>query len=98
MDPPIMLQASHFKVQYGENPPFFMNLIMNNKIVNNYMLDTGASASIMSFKFMQQLGLKVTQPYKNVCGFESKSIPTHGVIENVEVLLKEYLINSSTWT
>jgi hypothetical protein len=25
-----------------------------------------------------------------VCGFESKAIPTHGVIENVEVFLKEY--------
>ena len=55
------------------------------------MLDTGACANIMSFKVMQQLGLKVTQPYRNVCGFESKAIPTHGVIENVEVCLKEYL-------
>jgi hypothetical protein len=25
-----------------------------------------------------------------VCGFESKYIPTHGVIENVKVCLKEY--------
>jgi hypothetical protein len=25
-----------------------------------------------------------------VCGFESRAIPTHGVIENVEVFLKEY--------
>jgi hypothetical protein len=25
-----------------------------------------------------------------VCGFESKAIPTHGVVENVEVCLKEY--------
>jgi hypothetical protein len=36
------------------------------------------------------VGLKVTWPYRNVCGFESKSIPTHGVVENVEVHLKEY--------
>jgi hypothetical protein len=35
--------------------------------------------------------LKVTRPYRNVCGFESKSIPTHAVVENVEVFLKEYL-------
>jgi hypothetical protein len=26
-----------------------------------------------------------------VCGFESRAISTHGVIENVEVCLKEYL-------
>jgi hypothetical protein len=90
MDPPIMLQADHFRVQYGENPPFFMTLMMNNKSLNNCMLDTGAGANMMSLKVMRQVGLKVTRPYRNVCGFESKAIPTHGVVENVEVCLKEY--------
>jgi hypothetical protein len=45
---------------------------------------------MMSLKVMQQLGLKVPRPYRNVCAFESKAIPTHGVVENVEVCLKEY--------
>jgi hypothetical protein len=90
MDPPIMLQADHFRIQYGENPPFFMTLMMNNKYLNNCMLDTGAGANMMSLKVMQQMGLKVTRPYRNVCGFESKAIPTHGVVENVEVQLKEF--------
>jgi hypothetical protein len=90
MDPPIMLQVDHFKIQYGENPPFFMTLMMNNKYLNNCMLDTSASANMMSLKVMQQMGLKVTRPYRNVCGFESKAIPTHGVVENVEVQLKEF--------
>jgi hypothetical protein len=54
------------------------------------MLDSGVDANMMSLKVMQQLGLKVTQPYRNVCGFESKAITTHGVVENVEVCLKEY--------
>jgi hypothetical protein len=90
MDPPIMLQADHFRIQYGENPPFFMTLMMNNKYLNNCMLDMGAGANMMSLKVMQQMGLKVTRPYRNVCGFESKAIPTHGVVENVEVQLKEF--------
>jgi hypothetical protein len=90
MDPPIMLQADHFRIQYGENPPFFMTLMMNNKCLNNCMLDTGASANMMSLKVMQQMGLKVTRHYRNVCGFEYKAIPTHGVVENVEVQLKEF--------
>ena len=88
MDPPIMLQDDHFRIQYGENPPFFMTLMMNNKYLNNCMLDTGAGANMMSFKVMQQMGLKVTRPYRNVCGFESKAIPTHGVVENIEVQIK----------
>ena len=90
MDPPIMLQADHFRIQYGEHPPFSMTLLMNNKWLNNCMLDLGVGANMMSLKVMQQLGLKVTWPYRNVCGFESKAIPTHGVVENVEVFLKDY--------
>ena len=85
-----MLQDDHFRVQYGENPPFFMTLTMNDKKFNNCMLDTSAGANMMSLKVMQQVGLKVTWPYRNVCGFESKAMPTHGVVENIEVCLKEY--------
>jgi hypothetical protein len=90
MDPPIMLQDNHFKVQYDGHPHFFMTLLINNKCLNNCMLDSGASANMMSLKVMEQLGLQVTRPYRNVCGFESRSIPTHGVIENVEVCLGIY--------
>jgi hypothetical protein len=60
MDPPIMLQANHFRVQYDEHLPFFTTLIMNNKSLNNCMLDTGVDANMMYLKVMQQLGLKVT--------------------------------------
>jgi hypothetical protein len=90
MEPPIMLQDDHFRVQYDKTPPFFMMLIMNKKNLNNCMLDSGASANMMSLKVMQQLGLEFIRTYRNVCGFESRYIPTHGVIQNVEVCLKEY--------
>ena len=36
------------------------------------------------------MDLKVNRPYRNVCGFESNAIPTHGVVENVKVQLKEF--------
>jgi hypothetical protein len=45
---------------------------------------------MMSLKVMEQLGLKATRPYRNVCGFESRAIPTDGVVENVEVRLGKY--------
>jgi hypothetical protein len=31
MDPPIMLQDDHFRVQYDGHPPFFMTLLINKK-------------------------------------------------------------------
>jgi hypothetical protein len=60
MDPPIMLWVDQFRVQYDEHPPFLMTLLMNNKSLNNYMLDSGVGANMMYLKFMQQLGVKVT--------------------------------------
>jgi hypothetical protein len=69
---------------------FFMTLLINKKSLNNFMMDSGVGANMMSLKVMQQLGLKLTRPYINACGFESRDIPTHGVIENVEVCLEKY--------
>jgi hypothetical protein len=60
MDPPIMLQVEHFRVQYDEHQPFFMTLLMNNKSLHNCMLDLGVDANMMSLNVMQRLGLKVT--------------------------------------
>jgi hypothetical protein len=90
MDPPIMLQVDHFRVQYDGHPPLFMSLLVNNKCLNNCMLDSGEGANMMSLKVMEKLGLKATRPYRNVCIFESRAIPTHGVVENVEVRLGKY--------
>jgi len=47
MDPAIMLQVDHFRVQYGKNSPFFMTLEMNGKNLNNCMLDTSVGANMM---------------------------------------------------
>jgi hypothetical protein len=54
------------------------------------MLDSGVSANMISLKVMRKLGLEITRPYKNVCGIESRAIPTHGVIDNVKVFLAQY--------
>jgi hypothetical protein len=68
MDPPIMLQADHFRVQYNGHLPFFMTLLVNNKCINNCMLDSGAGVNMMFLNVMEKLGLRATLPYNNVCG------------------------------
>jgi len=90
IDPPIMLQANHFIPQYDEHLLLFISLQVNNKLLNNCMLESGVGAHIMSLKVMRQLGLETTIPYRNVCGIESRSIPTHGIVENVKVHLDRY--------
>jgi hypothetical protein len=44
----------------------------------------------MSLKVTRQLSLETTRPYRNVCGIESRAIPTHGVIKNVKFHLDRY--------
>jgi hypothetical protein len=46
-----MLQEDHFRVQYDGHPPFFMTLLINNKCLNNCMLDLGEGANMMSLKW-----------------------------------------------
>jgi hypothetical protein len=60
IDPPIILQAYHSRVQYDGNPPFFMTLLINRKLLNNCMLDSGVGANMMPLKVMEKLCLKIT--------------------------------------
>ena len=39
--------------------PFFLNLVIKGKTLKNCMIDLGASNTIMPFKVMEALGLKV---------------------------------------
>jgi hypothetical protein len=63
---------------------------MNGLRLNNCMLDSGASTNVMSLKVMEQLGLKTTRPYGNVCGIDSKRVKVYGLCEDVEVFLIDF--------
>jgi hypothetical protein len=86
-DPPIILNTMYLDRQRDNNPPFYLSLGMNGLRLNNCMLDSGASTNVMSLKVMEQLGLKMTRPYGNVCGIDSKRVKVYGLCENVEVFL-----------
>jgi hypothetical protein len=55
------------------------------------MLDYGASINVMYLKVMNQLGLKITRPYRNVCKIDSKANKVCGVIKDLKVHLATYL-------
>jgi len=55
------------------------------------MFYSGASNNVMSLKFMNRLDLKVTRPYRNVCGINSRAILLCGLIKDLKVILATYL-------
>jgi len=54
------------------------------------MLDSGLGSNIMTKKVMQQLGLRTTRPYQNVCAIDSRPIKVEGMIERQHVRLAKY--------
>ena len=56
--PPMYLDSA--MTSYVEDvDPFFLSLIINGKNLKNYMIDSGASNTMMFAKIMESLGLKV---------------------------------------
>jgi hypothetical protein len=46
--------------------------------------------NVMTLKFMKKLGLKITRPYENTCSIDSRDIPVHGIIKDLEVSLEQF--------
>ena len=65
----------------GGHPLFYIALEINQLILHNCMLDSGAEVNVMPLRLMEQLELKPTRKY-NVCGMDSRLVQLKGVIEN----------------
>jgi hypothetical protein len=63
--------------------PFFMSLQINGLISRNCMLDLGASTNIMTLEVMNQLGLQITRPYRNVKAMDAREVECLGIIKDL---------------
>jgi hypothetical protein len=89
-DPPIILDTMYIDRKKDKSPPFYLSLGMNGLHSKNCMLDSGASTNVMSLKVMEQLGLKTTRPYGNVCGIDFKRVKIYRLCEDIEVFLIDF--------
>lgn len=68
-------------------PPFFVSLIIGDKIVHNCMIDSGASSSIMPKSLVYKLGLTYEPLSKGVVQLNEYVVKTTGVIKNLALTL-----------
>jgi hypothetical protein len=54
------------------------------------MLDSGALKNVMSLKVMEQLVLRKTRTYGNVCGIDSKKVKVYGLVEDTKVYFLDF--------
>jgi ribonuclease HI len=71
----------------GEVAPFYISLNINDLILHNAMLDSGASHNLMPKAVMEKLGLEVTRPYKDLHSFDSSKVNCIGLIKDLCITL-----------
>jgi hypothetical protein len=72
-----------------EVPPFYVSLKIHDMPLHNAMLDSGASHNLMPKVVMDQLGLDITRPYKDLFSFDSKKVKCLGLIKDLVVSLAQ---------
>ena len=63
-----------------DTPPFYINLNIHNS-----MYDLGDSHNTIPRVFMEELGLEVTKPYKDIFSFDSNKFRCLGLIKDLVV-------------
>ena len=72
-----------------EVPPFYLSLNVNDMVVHNEMLDSGASHNLIPKGVVESLGLEVTRPYKDLYSFDSRRVKCLGLIKDMVVTLNK---------
>ena len=56
------------------SPPFYTSLNIHDKVLHNYLMDSGASHNLMPKIVMEELGLEVTKNYHDLYSFDSRRV------------------------
>ena len=70
--------------------PFFLSLIIKGKTLKNYMIDLEPSNTIMPFKVMEALGLKVDTKKGRCKGMYAREVLVIGTINALPFKLAAY--------
>ena len=69
------------------SPPFYTSLNIQDKVLHNCLMDSGASHNLMPKIVMEELGLEVTKSYHDLYSFDSRRVQCLGVIKDLVVSL-----------
>ena len=88
IDMPIVLNSVDLRREY--HPRFYVSLLVYNLLLHNYMLDSSASSNVITKKVMEQLNLRITRFYHNVCAMDAREVDVVGIILNLHVNFAKY--------
>jgi len=89
-DQPTILFGPHVKDnEKVDVPSFYINLNIHDKVLHNVMLDSGASHNLMPKVIMDNLGLDITRPYKDLLSFDPRQVKCLGLIKDLVIMLTQ---------
>ena len=65
------------------SPPFYVSLIIGDNLVHNYMINLGASSSVMPKCIAHILEVKYEPVVKDALQLDGSAIKTMGILNNV---------------
>jgi hypothetical protein len=68
-------------------PTLYTSLNIHDKVLHNFLMDSGASHNLMPKAVMDELGLESTQAYHDLYSFESRKVKCLWVIKDLVVTL-----------
>jgi hypothetical protein len=92
---PVIMFGPHVEESNDDSsPPFYISLKVHDKLLHNFLLDSGASHNLMPKVFMDELGLEITKPYNDLYSFDSKRVKCLGVVKDLVVSLAQLPMKS----
>ena len=89
-DKPAIVLSPMIEPADNNSPYFYVSLTIHDKILHNCLLDTGANHILMIKAAMEELGLDVTRPYKDLFSFDSSQVKCLGLIKDLFVYLVQF--------
>ena len=84
---PVVVLGPMVEDRDDSSPPFYTSLNIHDKVLHNFLMDSGASHNLMPKTVMEELGLEVTRVYHDLYSFNSRRVQCLGVIKDLVVSL-----------
>jgi hypothetical protein len=93
-DKPNITFGPHFEGARDIIAPFYITLNVQDRLLHNCMLDSGASHNVMPKSIMEKLCLEITRPYGDLYSFDSRRVKCMGMIKDLVVTLAQVLVKN----
>jgi hypothetical protein len=71
---PVVFLGPMVEVRDDSSPPFYTSLNIHDKVLHNFLMDSGDSHNLMPKTVMEELGLEVTRAYHDLDSFDSRRV------------------------